>query len=106
MTCESSPALGPNAGLEYLLHPLPLSVFFEQYWEKRPLLLKRDDPLFYSKLFSRSDVEFWFKEASCPAAVAAKNACRPHEMPTRLKDLNDSVRTHCTRNHNRIPSKS
>jgi ribosomal protein L16 Arg81 hydroxylase len=40
-----------------LIHPLDINTFFEQYWEQRPLIITREQPNYYSDLFSRKDVD-------------------------------------------------
>jgi hypothetical protein len=79
-----------SEGLRYLLHPLSPTTFFEQYWEQKPLLLKRNDPAFYSKLFARKDVEGWFARA----AGGATSPARPRKAAASdsLRELNDCVR--------------
>jgi hypothetical protein len=79
-------------GLELLLHPMPLATFFESYWEQRPLLIKRNDPKFYSQLFSRREVESWFNAAAQqPAAPSQPHDAEQDCSATLLQELNDSV---------------
>ena len=94
MSAAASRAL---SGLERLLHPLPPAVFFEQYWEKRPLLLKRNDPAFYSTLFSRRDVESWFEHAEkAPAEGASKlHAGQNAAAAASIQEVNDGVSAPC-----------
>ena len=94
MSAAASRAL---SGLERLLHPLPPAVFFEQYWEKRPLLLKRNDPAFYSTLFSRRDVESWFEHVEkAPAKGASKlHAGQNAAAAASIQEVNDSVSAPC-----------
>jgi len=37
---------------EWLIHPISKKDFLETYWEKRPLVLKRQNPNYYGNLFS------------------------------------------------------
>ena len=42
------------------MHPIKPSVFFRDYWEKKPLLIQRSDPTYYAdKLMRKSDIETW-----------------------------------------------
>jgi hypothetical protein len=63
------------------------------------LLLKRNDATFYSKLFSRADVETWF-DGAAELPLHAKNSKalrapidRPTAAASPLQELNDSVRS-------------
>jgi ribosomal protein L16 Arg81 hydroxylase len=40
-----------------LLAPVDQETFYEEYWEKRPLIVTRDNPLYYGDLLSLSDVD-------------------------------------------------
>jgi ribosomal protein L16 Arg81 hydroxylase len=40
-----------------VLQPLTPEVFFQEYWEQRPLLLSRDKPGYFSSLFSLPELE-------------------------------------------------
>jgi len=53
LECESTvePPLARNC-LEWMLYPVTVKEFFETYWEKRPLVLKRKNPNYYANLFS------------------------------------------------------
>ena len=75
--------------MNVLLHPLPVSVFMEQYWEQKPLLIKRDDPHFYSQLFSRKELESWFVQKSSASAPRGRSQKTAAHDP--LRELNDSV---------------
>ena len=43
--------------LAKILHPVEPEVFFRDYWEKKPLLTRRDDPDYYRGLPSLGDVD-------------------------------------------------
>jgi ribosomal protein L16 Arg81 hydroxylase len=43
--------------LEQLLAPVAPRVFLEEYWEQRPLVLKRGEPGYYASLLSAADVD-------------------------------------------------
>ncbi|XP_070568087.1 ribosomal oxygenase 2-like isoform X2 [Ptychodera flava] len=50
----------PKAVLESLLEPLPLDVFFQQHWEKKPMILKVENskkPEYFQSLFSYSRLQ-------------------------------------------------
>ena len=34
--------------LEWLINPISKEVFFEQYWEKQPLIIKRSQPNYFA----------------------------------------------------------
>jgi hypothetical protein len=90
----------PLSGLERLLHPLPPSVFFEQYWEQRPLLLKRNDATFYSNLFSRRDVDSWLDNAGKAANKESQtHAGKKTAAAASFQDVNDSVSPLCFSNN-------
>ena len=42
---------------EWLINPLSKEVFFEDYWEKQPLVIKRNRPNYFSSLLSLDDVD-------------------------------------------------
>lgn len=42
---------------EQLLQPLDLDTFFNQYWEKQPLFVSRNEPDYYSGLISIKDID-------------------------------------------------
>ncbi|MCC7538184.1 MAG: hypothetical protein IT379_18300 [Deltaproteobacteria bacterium] len=48
---------GPELDLETLLSPLSIDVFFDEHWEKAPLILGHRAPDHYRGLLSSSDVE-------------------------------------------------
>jgi ribosomal protein L16 Arg81 hydroxylase len=43
--------------LDWLLQPVSKSVFFSDYWEKRPLVIKRANPAYFDKLLTLNDVD-------------------------------------------------
>lgn len=43
--------------LERLLSPIDLDTFFEEYWEKKPLLVSERDPDYYADLMTLEDVD-------------------------------------------------
>ncbi|KXJ18241.1 Bifunctional lysine-specific demethylase and histidyl-hydroxylase MINA [Exaiptasia diaphana] len=45
-----------------LIAPITSKTFFSEYWEKKPLLIKRNDISFYGPLFSKSDLEAVLKK--------------------------------------------
>jgi len=47
----------PKRTMETLLGNVKLDHFFDSYWEKKPLVIKRNDPTFYGTLFSLSTLK-------------------------------------------------
>jgi hypothetical protein len=47
----------PDASLEWLIHPISKETFFSEYWEKKPLLLKRKQPHHFDSLLSLDEVD-------------------------------------------------
>jgi Cupin superfamily protein len=47
----------PPFDLARLIHPLSVSEFLSEYWEKQPLLLRRNDPDYYSDLLTLEDMD-------------------------------------------------
>ncbi len=43
--------------LEWLITPVTKEQYFNEYWEKRPLVVKRDQPDYFSSLLSLNDVD-------------------------------------------------
>lgn len=43
--------------LDWLIHPIRKSDFFRDYWEKTPLVVKRDDPKYFSSLLSVDEID-------------------------------------------------
>jgi ribosomal protein L16 Arg81 hydroxylase len=46
-----------NPSLRWLIHPVSPEVFFEQYWEKQPLVVKRQQPNYFNSLLSLDEVD-------------------------------------------------
>ncbi|HKI01916.1 MAG TPA: cupin domain-containing protein [Thermoanaerobaculia bacterium] len=55
---ETSPA-GRGLCFEDVIAPVSAEEFFAGYWERRHLILHRDDPAHYGPLFSFADVDRW-----------------------------------------------
>lgn len=43
--------------IDWLLWPTRAEVFFEDYWQKKPLLIRRNDPRYYSTLITLDDID-------------------------------------------------
>ncbi len=43
--------------LKRFFQPIELSTFFNEYWEKSPLLLSREEPNYYSNLVTKGDLD-------------------------------------------------
>jgi hypothetical protein len=48
---------GVTPSLEWLIHPVSKEHFFESYWEKQPLVIKRNDPNYFNSLLSLDEVD-------------------------------------------------
>lgn len=48
---------GDKTSLEWLIHPVSKELFFEQYWEKRPLVIKRRQPDYFGELLSLDEID-------------------------------------------------
>ena len=51
------PPSQPKPSLEWLIDPTEKQTFFEQYWEKRPLVVRRNQSDYFSGLLSLDDVD-------------------------------------------------
>jgi ribosomal protein L16 Arg81 hydroxylase len=47
----------PCPELSRLLHPIDLALFWREYWERRPLLVQRNDPGYHADLLTLDDVD-------------------------------------------------
>src|SRR5215472_2106634 len=47
----------PSMGLARLIDPISTETFRREYWEKQPLVVRRQDPLYYRDLLSLADVD-------------------------------------------------
>ncbi len=58
-TLASAPAahLKPAPSLEWLIDPVSKQVFFEEYWEKRPLVVRRNRSNYFSSLLSLDQID-------------------------------------------------
>ncbi|WP_187345126.1 cupin domain-containing protein [Cystobacter ferrugineus] len=45
------------SALEYILHPMPVEVFLNEYWEKKVLHISRNQPDYYKRLFTLRDLD-------------------------------------------------
>src|SRR5579864_1672991 len=48
---------GVTPSLEWLINPVNRELFFERYWEKQPLVVKRNQPNYFSPLLSLDEVD-------------------------------------------------
>lgn len=46
-----------ESSLEWLINPFSKPTFFHEYWEKRPLVVKRNQPKYFSSLLSLEEVD-------------------------------------------------
>mmetsp|Transcript_51592 Transcript_51592/g.160068 ORF Transcript_51592/g.160068 Transcript_51592/m.160068 type:complete len:506 (+) Transcript_51592:1734-3251(+) len=54
--------LTPTEVLEWLLWPISPSTFFSEYWEKKPLHVRRGRPYHYGGLFAKADLDRHLRE--------------------------------------------
>jgi hypothetical protein len=47
----------PPPGVAALIHPIRTADFVAEYWERRPLIVRREDPAYYSDLLTLADVD-------------------------------------------------
>lgn len=70
-----------------LIHPTDMRTFVNQYWEKKPLYLRRDDPDFYAGLISLADVDFMLNthlgEADFPISLIGWKTESHQDRPAR-----------------------
>jgi ribosomal protein L16 Arg81 hydroxylase len=48
---------GFRPSLQWLINPVSKEVFFKEYWEKQPLVIKRNQPNYFSSLLSLDEVD-------------------------------------------------
>lgn len=48
---EIHSAMQAKLFFEWLIFPMPLGEFYDKYWEKRPLAIKRKSPQYYDGWF-------------------------------------------------------
>ncbi|MET8542792.1 cupin domain-containing protein [Kitasatospora sp. NPDC004799] len=53
----TEPGERPSPDLSRLLHPVSLPAFREEYWERRPLHIPRNDPEYYADLLTLDDLD-------------------------------------------------
>ncbi|HEX4165195.1 MAG TPA: cupin domain-containing protein [Bryobacteraceae bacterium] len=70
--------LGDRPSLEWLIDPTGKELFFKEYWEKRPLVVRRQQPDYFDSLLSLNEVDrvITTLDRRCPD-VTLKNALRP-----------------------------
>jgi ribosomal protein L16 Arg81 hydroxylase len=54
---EAAQRVQPPADLSHLIHPVSTAEFMRDYWEKKPLVVTRQDPGYYAELLSLQDVD-------------------------------------------------
>lgn len=50
--------------LQWLIAPVSVEEFYEKYWEKQPLCIKRKNPSYYDGWFSKEEMERIFRDHS------------------------------------------
>ena len=48
---------GERPSLQWLIHPVSAEVFFREYWERRPLVVKRDLPNYFHSLLPLDEID-------------------------------------------------
>lgn len=56
--------LTPTEVLAWLLRPVSPAIFFSDYWEKKPLHVRRGQPAHYAGLFSKADLDRHLREST------------------------------------------
>jgi ribosomal protein L16 Arg81 hydroxylase len=72
----SRPQIGPS--LEWMMSPVSKQVFFEEYWEKQPLVVKRSNRDYFASLLSLDEVDRVITTLGLRyPAITLKNAGQP-----------------------------
>jgi hypothetical protein len=70
---------------EKMLNPIEPATFLNEYWEKRPLFIPRNQPDYYSELLSIKDIDsiIWFTRYKLSGVELAKDGVRvpPGSLP-------------------------
>jgi ribosomal protein L16 Arg81 hydroxylase len=75
---ESPSRLQTGPSLEWMMSPVSKPVFFEEYWEKQPLVVKRANPDYFASLLSLDEVDRVITTLGLRyPAVTLKNAGQP-----------------------------
>ncbi len=78
MKKESAASSQLSASLEWLIHPVSKEMFFAEYWEKKPLVVKRNQPDYFSGLSSLDEIDRALTTLDLRHPnVTLKNADRP-----------------------------
>ncbi|EDK98227.1 myc induced nuclear antigen, isoform CRA_c, partial [Mus musculus] len=83
----------PSSFFESLISPIKVETFFKEFWEQKPLLIQRDDPVlakYYQSLFSLSDLKRLCKKGVYYGRDV--NVCR--SISGKKKVLNKDGRAH------------
>ena len=70
---QNEPMPSLRHDLSSLLHPIPSDTFFAQYWERKPLLVRRGNSAYYQDLLTNRHVEDFISssDARYPAILLA-----------------------------------
>lgn len=66
----------PAEGIEFVVAPLSRSAFFDEYFEKKPLVIARKDPTYYGSVFGTNDIRQLFVEKDELTVKKDLNICR------------------------------
>lgn len=83
----------PEATLTWLFWPLSPATFFSDYWEKKPLHLKRQRPGYYQELFSKAALDEEIRSGAGKVRYGERiNLVKFHEEKAAKLDLNPGSR--------------
>jgi ribosomal protein L16 Arg81 hydroxylase len=95
----------PGSALASIIDPIDSASFVADYWERKPLLVRRDDPAFYANLLTFEDVDYilansGLRESDLRVVVDGQNLwqrkdqdARGHFAPGTLEDVYRAYRT-------------
>jgi ribosomal protein L16 Arg81 hydroxylase len=95
----------PSPALAAIIDPIDIASFVADYWERKPLLVRRDDPVFYANLLTFEDVDYMLansglRESDLRVVVDGENLWlrkhaddRGHFPPGTLEDIYRAYRT-------------
>lgn len=83
---------GATEVLAWLLWPMTPATFFAEYWEKKPLHVRRGRPGFYGSLFSKAVIDGYLRSSADMAYGKRINLVRFDEKTGLKVDLNKGAR--------------
>jgi hypothetical protein len=67
--------LSPSEAFAWMIHPLTPEKFFDEYWEKKPLLIKRKKKRYYGDLFTSGALDTMLREHFIKFGVNLVSVC-------------------------------